>query len=281
MSEDTGPLDFWEEWRVVRLLNVGGCAEVWQIENKDSGEFIALKLFKNEAWVDEHYTHELAACRELLQLGLLLRCEDLIVEHPMQRSVEHRALMLEYRAGPDLFDWLSSPRNNVPDFISQPTQVWDLLRACCEELRRFHSAGLTHGDVKPENWIVCKEASFRTMQLVDFGYCQPSSEPLRHRFVGTIGYTAPEWLPQHINYSAPLAQSLDIFALGSTMFALLTAAPVYDQVGAARHEWFDVQSEFYPDDPALEALLRRMVSTEPAERPTCAEILRIATAHCK
>lgn len=88
-----------------------------------------------------------------------------------------------------------------------------VLRVLLRALRVAHRAGILHQDVKPENVYLVHE---RQPVLIDFGNAREQSV-FAGRQPGTPGYAPPE---QHAGSMGP---SGDIYALGATVYACLTA----------------------------------------------------------
>src|SRR5262249_1586563 len=100
-----------------------------------------------------------------------------------------------------------------------PARVVRLARAICEGLAYAHDAGLIHRDLKPDNVIV---AAGDVPRLTDFGLVI-TTEQEQERLtstgmaMGTPAYAAPEQMA-----GKPVDLRVDLFALGLTMFEMLT-----------------------------------------------------------
>lgn len=277
---------FWSKWEIVKSLGQGGFSWVWQIKPKHSSDYYAtLKLskgnssrdYKDLQYVSTTWRNELEACQTLKSEGYLTRAESIIVENPLDAGLYHCALLLDYRPGEDLITWCNQDFN-VENY-SKTQIIRRLLEILCEILHSFHKDfGFINGDVKPDNIILDIDQDGKvTADLVDFGYTQPIRDPLKNAQIGTVGYIPPEWLHESIDYTKNVDSSIDVFALGSSLISCIIMEPVYDlQDGKLVWAREIVSTEpLIPEDPKLELILRRMISTYPAFRPTCAEILRL------
>lgn len=91
-----------------------------------------------------------------------------------------------------------------------------VLRMMLRALRVVHRAGMLHQDIKPENVYL---VDGRQPVLIDFGNArgaEPGADGLRPQ-AGTPGYAPPE------QRSGTMKESGDLYALGATMYAVLTA----------------------------------------------------------
>ncbi len=93
----------------------------------------------------------------------------------------------------------------------------------CEQLAKFHSwrSTVVHGDIKPSNIHI----GFNdTVRLLDFGIAKTlraNHEATTHNF-GSPGYCSPERLTR-----SRVDQRSDLWALGATLYEMLTGAPPY------------------------------------------------------
>lgn len=131
-------------------------------------------------------------------------------------------------------------------------------------LQYLANESIVHLDVKPANVIVGIQP-----KLVDLGIARPVEEAARLRVaIGTEGWMPPEQVdPVGAGGVGPAA---DVWALGATLhFALSGEKPFPRGVAPGA-----VPAPLPPDVPApLAALVRRMLSPVPADRPAPREIV--------
>ena len=131
-----------------------------------------------------------------------------------------------------------------------PVALW-LVRQLAQALDSLHTTGWVHGDVKPENSVV---GSRGHVTLVDLGFASRIHTLPNHHFRGTPDYAAPEALAGTL----AAIPAMDIFSLGRVLWHWITRT---EQVSQAMLE------------PVAD-LVQQMVSKNPNERPTAAEVVQ-------
>jgi serine/threonine-protein kinase len=148
-------------------------------------------------------------------------------------------------------------------------------------------AGLIHRDVKPSNLVRVADGR---VKVTDFGLAKPldpGSEPALTAMgvvVGTPDYIAPEQAR-----GEPIDERVDIYALGGSLYYLLTAIPPFRTGRPADDKYLKVVARHLrnppPDaavtnpsvDRELAELAKRMMSKKAAERPTYGELIELLT----
>jgi serine/threonine protein kinase len=144
-------------------------------------------------------------------------------------------------------------------------------------------AGLIHRDVKPSNLVRLSDGR---VKVTDFGLAKPvdpGAEPALTAMgvvVGTPDYIAPEQAR-----GEAIDERVDIYALGGTLYFLLTGMPPFRTGKPAEDKYLKVVARHLrnppPDatlanpscDKELADLARLMMSKKPAERPSYDELI--------
>jgi eukaryotic-like serine/threonine-protein kinase len=144
-------------------------------------------------------------------------------------------------------------------------------------------AGLIHRDVKPSNLV---RLSSGEVKVTDFGLAKPvdpGSEPALTAMgvvVGTPDYIAPEQAR-----GETIDERVDIYALGGTLYFLLTGIPPFRTGKPAEDKYLKVVARHLrnpaPDaaqtnpsvDRALADLAKQMMAKKPAERPSYNDLI--------
>ena len=147
-----------------------------------------------------------------------------------------------------------------------------VVRQTAEALAAMHAAGWRHGDVKPANIMVSPTGH---TTLIDLSLAAPRHAPLRG--LGTRTYAAPE-TAQEVGCAAS-----DVYSLGIVLFELLLDASTRANTKAkaprvpARHLELAQISSSLQQLPIGGGLIRRMLQTEPDDRPRAAEVINELT----
>jgi len=95
-----------------------------------------------------------------------------------------------------------------------------------------HAARIVHGDLKPANFVICKEK----IKLIDFGIAKSMSDNTTHiirdKAVGSIHFMAPETVrpaPTEKNAEQQLSRAADIWALGAILYRLLYRRHIFQK----------------------------------------------------
>jgi serine/threonine protein kinase len=161
-------------------------------------------------------------------------------------------------------------------------------RQLASGLAAAHALNLVHRDLKPSNILVSRD---RRAKIIDLGLARhfASTSTPRPGLVGSIEFMPPEQVAD----AGIVGPPGDMYALGATLFWALTGQLPYvkaistrETLDQIRHQEPRRLSEVNPSLPAdLEELVARLLSRNPADRPTAHEATQLlatfadATAH--
>jgi serine/threonine protein kinase len=166
------------------------------------------------------------------------------------------------------------------------TEVAQIVDQAAEALGRAHAMQLIHRDIKPDNLFLAKnEHGGETLKVLDFGIAKAlthSGEKADAKltqvgtFIGTPAYCAPEQM-----YGGAIGPETDIYALGATMFEMLTGSIAFDgdaaEIFATKSRAIPQVKARTPETPAIvDATVARAMAYMPAERFASMEELRAA-----
>ena len=152
----------------------------------------------------------------------------------------------------------------------------ELVRLICDAVGFGHGKGIIHRDLKPGNLLVGSSGS---PKVIDFGVARSADsnrsitmETEMHTIVGTLQYMAPEQCTRDALY---LDTSADVYALGVTMYQLLTGQLPYDLTGHPLASAIRVISETVPKRMwefdrsfagPLETIIQKAMAKDAADR---------------
>ncbi len=151
-------------------------------------------------------------------------------------------------------------------------------------LGHAHSRGVLHQDVKPANVLITEDG---VPMLLDFNVASDGNRPSPGRIGGTLPYMSPEHLRQFLDEEVEVNERSDLFSLGVILYQLLAGRlpfPVLSlpdreetirRMAAMRqvkHE--PIRKYNSAATPAIEAIVRKLLEPEAADRYPSADALR-------
>jgi predicted ATPase len=162
-----------------------------------------------------------------------------------------------------------------PSLFERPPQALDqvlaLARQVCAALEHAHSHGIVHRDLKPENVLLTRD---QTAKLSDFGLARSVASRLTTdgTIVGSVFYLAPE-----LALGQPFDGRADLYALGVMLYELTTGRVPFEAddplavISQHLHAPVAPPRARNPEvPPGLDALIVRLLSKAPEDRPASA-----------
>ncbi len=203
-----------ERYVLAEVIGSGGMGQVWRAHDTTNDRDVAMKIIDPARSGDEHLLARLET-----EAASLLRLRD-AGQHPnivpildFQQSDAHACFVMDFIPGQDLRSWCHAHRL---DFQKCAALIAKAARAAgwC------HQHGIVHRDLKPAN-ILINSATGEPI-VVDFSIAktdEPLALTLTHEALGTTPYMAPEQIDRS---RAAITPATDVYALGATLYELLT-----------------------------------------------------------
>jgi serine/threonine protein kinase len=171
-------------------------------------------------------------------------------------------------------------------------EIYSFFKDITSGLAHLHASNYIHRDLKPSNCLLHRDGNEFRCLISDFGEVQPENVVRKSTgATGTISYCAPEVLKKDGsgNYGNFTTKS-DIFSLGMILYFMCFGRLPYESTENIQEEfedadllraeissWSGFQDERRqrPELPnQLYTFLKRLLSLDPAERPTAHEIIQ-------
>lgn len=207
-------------YQVERVLGRGGMGTVYLAANPNLQRPEALKILNAQASRDPDFR---ARFMREASLAASLDHPNIVTVHNRGETPEGDLwIAMQYVQGSDAH---SESRNGRMSL----TRAIHIISEVAKALDYLHARGLVHRDVKPAN-ILLSEGDRRIM-LGDFGVTRAlddsNSVTSAGNVTATIGYAAPEVLS-----GAAVDGRADVYALGCTLFRMLTGQPPFGSGGS-------------------------------------------------
>jgi hypothetical protein len=197
----------------------GGMGVVWRVRDEELGETLALKFLPEVVARDPVAVDEL---KEETRRARRLRHPNIVQVFDFVRDETMAAVSMEYVAATTL----GQQRLEQPGKVFSTEKLAPLLAQLCAALDYAHQqARIVHRDLKPANLLVTPDGQ---LKVADFGIARSLTET-HTRLTNTVGGTSGTLLymsPQQLMGEKPTAAD-DIYALGATLYELLTGKPPF------------------------------------------------------
>jgi hypothetical protein len=212
-----------DKYEILVPLGGGGMGQVFRARHRQLKRLVAIKLLSQDLAEPESVARFLREARAVARIG------SPHVAHVMDADVLSNGqpfIVMEYLQGRDLSALLASAGR-----LSVERAV-DFLLQALEAIAEAHAQHIVHRDIKPANLFVTRTAAGDTLiKVLDFGLAKtsPAFDTLapgiteRGAVLGTPSYMSPE---QFLDAQAADERS-DIWAIGATLFELLTGTPPF------------------------------------------------------
>ena len=241
-------------FELVREIGRGGFGVVYEARDRDLGRLVAFKAVRagsHQQLREERLLREAEAAARLSH-------PNIVTLYDLGRSEHGPYLVMELLRGWPLGRRLEQGPLPVVEAVRVATEM-------AKGLAHAHHQGVIHRDLKPANVFLCEDGQ---VKVLDLGL----AHAFGHRKLdgGTPGYMAPEQ-----RRAAPEDERTDVFAMGVILFEMLVGQLPFGEDGAPKGSAPQLE---IAEEPAIAALVHRMLAVDPVHRPRdAAEVLHALT----
>ncbi len=258
-----------------RCIGRGGMGVVWLAYDERLSRDVVLKFIPELLRFDEAAIAELKAETKIC---LELSHPNIVRVYDFFSDATRVGICMEYVEG----ETLSKLRIARPNKVFEPSQLGKWVVQIIDALVYAHeTARLVHRDLKPENILINRAGD---VKIMDFGIARSLTDSLvrvtmQSTSLGTLAYMSPQQAAGH-----PPQPSDDLYALGSTLYEMLTGKPPFysgdiaTQLRGAtppsiaeRRAQFGIVGE--PIPPEWENAISACLAKDPGKRPQSARDL--------
>jgi serine/threonine-protein kinase len=214
-----------DRWRIDARISRGGVGTVYAATHKNNGSRAAIKVlhpeFSRDPDTRSRFLQEGYAANQVNHPGVVRILDDDTTEDG------HPYLVMELLEGELLEARRIRKGGTLPlaDVYEVGEQLLDVLAAA-------HEKQIVHRDIKPDNLFITQEGR---LKVLDFGFAQMrssfrSEQTATGFLLGTPGFMSPE---QAIGDRPQIDAQTDVWAVGATLFTLISGEPVHAGESAA------------------------------------------------
>jgi hypothetical protein len=201
-----------------RILGRGGMGIVWLAFDNQLEQEVAIKVLPDVVMHDREAVTDM---KRETKRSLQLNHHNIVRIYDFNQDEKGAGISMEFVDG----ETLSAAKVEKPEGCFQVEEVGPWMEQICEALAYAHdTAKIVHRDLKPANIMLGKN---NTIKVTDFGIARSISDSvsrvsMRHASSGTMVYMSPQQ-----SSGARSSSSDDIYALGATIYDLLTGKPPF------------------------------------------------------
>ena len=249
-------------YRIGRLLGRGGMGEVYEAEDVDTGRRLAIKVLRGRF----HDSRDRARFLREGQLAASVSHPHTVYIFGSEEIAGRSVISMELLPGGTLKDRVDE-RGPLP-FQEAVSAVLDIVGG----LDAAQAAGILHRDIKPSN---CFTDASGVVKVGDFGLSISTLARDVQAATGPEGFQGtPQFAPPEQLRSEPLDVRADIYAVGATLYYLLTGRAPFeantfaDLVAQITNDAPRTPRSIRSDVPApLAAVVLQCLAKDPRARP--------------
>jgi len=199
-------------YRRGRQPGVGGMGEVHLAHHKRLNRQVALKLLRPNVSDDKDFSERFL--RESKAMAAVSH-PNVVAIHDAGEVEGFLFMAIEFVDGTDLAKLLKTR-----GLLDEATAI-KIMIGCCRGLEAIYAAGLVHRDIKPANIFLDRQGE---PKIGDLGLARHVDGEDRMTMTGNAWGTPAYMPPEQLHGVADIDIRCDLYALGATMFTVLTGS---------------------------------------------------------
>lgn len=242
---------------VIKTLSGGGMSDTLVCFDTNLQRNVVIKSLKQG--IEKHrLMDELSALADI-RSKYVVQVLDII-----HHNSEIAGFVEEYIDGTELIPFIPSTSGEV---------ALKILYSIISGIADIHEFDRVHRDIKPDNMKLDQSG---VLKIFDFGLAKLSTEAKTKQLYFTQGYTPPEVFTPDQDGNHNFTPAVDVFAFGATALWLLNGGQLLPELvsipPAVPSLPVTFNSMSIKLSAGINALLNRCLSSDPAARPTSAEM---------
>src|SRR5262245_19189188 len=206
----------WGPYRIGRLLGRGGMGEVYEAESLETGRRLALKLLRSRLEKPD----ERARFLREGQLAASISHPHSVYIFGSEEIEGMPVISMELLPGGTLKERVAASGPLAPQ--DAVAAILDIIGG----LDAAQAAGVLHRDIKPSNCFIDDDGA---VKVGDFGLSISTlARDIHHDLQAGAFQGTPQFAPPEQLRGEPLDIHADIYAVGATLYYLLTGQPPFD-----------------------------------------------------
>jgi serine/threonine protein kinase len=259
------------KYQLIRLIDTGGFAEVWEAKYLLAGNTVALKIYPRldedgAATIEDEY-------RKLFEL----QHSNLVNALNFGKYQSYPYLVMRYYSGGNAAAKIGA---------CDEAEVAIILQQIGGALKYLHANDVVHQDIKPNNFLLDQKGNYyladlglslkvrNTIRRFTYAGSAESRQSSMHTGLTPPCYRAPELMDQHRDDHSPI-KATDIWALGASLYEMITTRPPFGDLGGLmqrQKEGYDLERLPMTCSEELDRLIGECLAKDPWDRPTAAKL---------
>lgn len=262
------------DFELKKRLGKGGMGEVFLAKQVSLDRLVALKTLSKELSKKEDFVARFH--REARSMAKLDH-NNVVKVYAVDSLKGLHFVAIEYIDGKSVQDWLNKlTKFSVADAVH-------IAIVSAAGLKHAHDQNMVHRDIKPDNILLTSKG---IVKVADFGLAKVMDEDVSMTQSGT-GLGTPLYMaPEQARSAKTVDQRCDIYALGATLYHMLTGvlpflgSTALELIMSKETGKYEAARKVCPDVPEkLDFIIDKMMARDPKHRyADCDEVVRDLSA---